>query len=392
MDIISRKTLNDLIEGQEGKTISIYMPVYLTTPDSRQNPIRLQNMVNHAEEQLDKMGMDPQSIQSYIDPLSDLVEDEGFWQDKDEGLALFLDKNALRIFNLPEKFDEFVDVGDTFYIKPLIPIYKGDGQFFLLSLDKDRPKIYQGSKFRLSRVEEIDLPKSLQTLFDAYYEFHDQMQFHSKTRSPSPNASQKTGNREGVFFGHGGDDFDEKSELRNYYHQFDKALMDYLGDADAPMVLAGIDSLHPVYKEANSYPHLLDEGIKKDVEQMPVEELHQTAWQIVKNEYQKDADKALGVYYALQEKDRDTTHDIETIVSASYYKRINTLFIASKEQIWGRFDSEDNQVAIETKKESGNQELLNMAAINTMLNGGNVIVLEKEKMPGNAQAAAILRY
>jgi hypothetical protein len=35
---------------------------------------------------------------------------------------------------------------------------------------------------------------------------------------------------------------------------------------------------------------------------------------------------------------------------------------------------------------------LNLAAVHTLLNGGNVLMLKKEEIPGNADAAAILRY
>jgi hypothetical protein len=392
MDIISKDSLLQLIESREGKTISIYMPAFLAEPGARQNPIRLKNLLNDAKGLLRGSGMETNAIQHFTKPLADLLDDEGFWRDKDEGLALFLDENKLQVYNLPKQFEEFVDFGDMFYIAPLIPIYEGDGQFFLLSLDKQRPKIYKGSKYRLEQVDEVELPDSLQTLFDEFYEFHEHVQFHSKTRSPSPDVSQATGDRQGVFFGHGGDDFDENAEIRNYYHQFDGALQNYLGDKDAPMVLAGVGFLHPIYKEANSYPNLVEDGITKDVGQMPIEELQQESWKIVQNQYQSNVKQALNVYYTMQDSGEKTTQNIEMIVSSAYFKRVNTLFIAENVHVWGKFDPDDNKVNLEKTQSPENQELLNLAAVHTLLNGGNVLMLKKEEIPGNADAAAILRY
>jgi hypothetical protein len=392
MDTISKDTLMNLIAEQQGMTTSIFMPAFTAEPEARQNPIRLKTLISKAEEKLKTGNMDPDEIETYLKPLSDLVDDEIFWQDKSKGLALFLDENKLISFDLPVEFEEFVEVGESFHITPLIPIYKGNGQFYLLSLNKERPNIYKGSKYSLYKIEELDLPKDLQTLFDEFYEFHQHMQFHSKTRSPSPDASQTTGAREGVFFGHGGEDIDEEAELRNFYHRFDEALMDYLDGEDAPLVLGGIDSLHPIYKEANTYPHLLEEGISKDVEHMPVDELHEMAWDIVKDQYQTDIQKALGVFHSLEENEDKTTKDIGMIISAAYFKRINTLFLADDAHIWGVFKPDENEIRIDEQQSAKNHDLLNFAAIHSLKNGGNVLSLEPNEVPGGGKAAAILRY
>lgn len=392
MDILSKDTLIDLIDGQQGIAISIYMPAFIAEPEARQNPIRLKTLIGEAKEKLKEGGMDSDSIKSYLEPLSALVDDEIFWQDKSEGLAIFLDENQLISYDVPVQFDEFVEVGDSFHITPLIPVYKGNGQFYLLSLDKERPNIYKGSKYSLYKVEEIDLPEDLQTLFDEFYEFHQHMQFHSKTRSPSPDASQTTGAREGVFFGHGGEDIDEEAELRNYYHRFDAALMDYLDGEDAPLILAGVDFLHPIYREANTYANLVEEGITKDVEHMPVEELQKKAWEIVKSQYETDLKQALNVFHSLSENDGDTTQDLGIIIPAAYFKRVNTLFVANNAHKWGIFDPDENEVRIDEKQTIENQDLLNFAAIHSLKNGGNVLLLDPDQVPGWGEVAAILRY
>lgn len=392
MDILSKDTLINLIEDQQGIGTSVYLPAFIAEPEARQNSIRLKNAIKKAEEMLTAGERDPKAVKTYLEPLSDLVDDEIFWQDKSEGLAIFLDENKLISFNLPVRFDEFVEVGKTFHISPMIPIYEGNGQFYLLSLNKERPKIYQGSKFSLYEIKELDLPEDLRTLFDEFYEFHQHMQFHSKTRTPSPDASQTIGAREGVFFGHGGDDIDEEAELRNYYHRFDQALVKYLDNEETPLVLAGIDSLHPIYRDANTYPHLVESSITKNVDHMPVDEIHEQAWDIVKDQYQTDVQQALNVFHSLSEKDDVTTQDIGTIVSAAFYKRINTLFLSKNDHVWGVFNTEDNEVRIDEQQSADNQDLLNFSAIYTIKNGGNVLLLDPAEVPGGGEAAAILRY
>jgi len=395
MERISKDVIIDLIESCKGKAISIYMPTFVSARESRQNPIRLKNLLNQAENQLQEAGMNVNEAKTCLAEARELVNDETFWQEQDEGLALFLDANELRIFNLPDRFEELVFVGDAFHVTPLIPVYQGNGPYYLLSLDQERPKIYQGSKFKLMRVEELDLPDSLQEMFDQYFEFHRHIQFHGKTRTPNPDLpaqSDAQGARKGIFFGQGGDDVDKKAEIRNFFHKFDAELVDYLDSEETPLVLAGVGYLHPLYKEANTYHKLLDEGITKDVDHMPVEELHEMTWEIVQDQYAKDVDQALNVYKSLRDKDSDTTEDVETIVAAAHFKRVHTLFIDEDAQIWGQFDKEENDVRIDDEQTPENQDLLGLAAAQTLRYKGNVLVLAKEKVPGETGAAAILRY
>lgn len=389
MDIISLDTIVNLIESQEGLGVSIYMPIHVTAREARQNPIRLKNLISKVEDQLSLAGMNESDIASYLSPLTALVDDEIFWQDQSEGCALFLDQNELRIYRLPEDFEPLAFVGESFHITPLIPIYEGNGQFLLLAIDQKRPKIYQGSKFSLLRVEELDLPVSLREMLDNFYEINRHIQFHNKTINPNPDLNQ---NRKGMYFGHGGGEMDEKAEIQNYFHKLDEALMTFLADHDAPMVLAGIEFLHPLYKEANSYPNLMQKGIEKNVEQISEEELHQLAWDIVKEKYEQDVHKAIDVYHRLKSANGDTSTEIEEIVAASHFKRVHTLFIAEGTSIWGSFNPQTQGVEIEEHATYDNEDLINFSAANTLMNGGNVFVLQQKNVPEKSKVTAIFRY
>ncbi len=389
MQTITKELLVDLVKATEGDTISIYMPTFVTGRETQQNPIRLKNLISQAEDQLSEQGMSQGERSSYLAPLSDLLSDAGFWQEQNEGLALFLDSSQLRIFRLPMRFEEAVEVGDTFHIKPLVPLFQGNGLFYLLSLDQERPKLFVGTKFKLMRVDEVDFPNSLQDMFDQYYEFHSHLQFHTKTSAQAPGEG---GDRQGMHFGQGGEDIDEKAEILNYFHRFDDALMEYLNGEDAPLVLAGAEYLHPLFKEAASYPHLLEIGITKDVSQMTPEKMHEQAWKIVKHQYDADKEQALGVFRSLRENEGEIAISIEEIISSAYFKRIHTLFVAEDENIYGSFDPQKMEVNIEEKPAHHNNDLLNMAVVHTIINGGNVLVMPKDEFPGSQPAAAILRY
>jgi hypothetical protein len=389
MDNINKETLIDLIENCEGKAISIYMPMFIPAREAQQNPIRLKTLIKKVEKQLIDSQMGTREINTYLTPLNELINDEFFWQDKSDGLAIFLDSNDLRVNRLPQQVESLALVGDAFHITQMVPIYNGAGQFFLLSLAQNQPRLYRGSKYRLNRIAEIDLPESLQNMFDEFFEFHDHLNYHTKSTSPNPDLS---GERDGMHFGQGGDNVDEKAEIRNFFHRFDEALLAYLGGQVTPLILSGVGFLHPLYKQANTYPYLLEEGITKNITHMPDEEIHQLAWGIVKNQFQKDVDQALGIYHKLENENGNTTDDVNTIVSGAHFKRIQSLFISNNAHVWGTFDPENNEVKIDDQSSPENQDLLSLAASHTIINNGNVLLVPQDKIPGKTPAAAILRF
>jgi hypothetical protein len=390
MDIISRKEIIDLIKHCEGLAITIYMPTYEAGRRKEQSPIRLKNLLNQATDQMSETGMGKGEINSYLNPIENLLDDEFFWQQQTEGLALFLDANELHLYHLPDRVEESLLIGNHYHITPLIPIYQGNGQYYLLQIDQERPKIMQGSKFHLDEVDEVNLPESLQEMFDSYFEFHSHLSFHTSTSSPNPDSATQ---RNGIFFSQsGGDDIEKEAEIRNFFHRFDDALMEYLGGHHTPLVLAGADYLHHSYRQANSYPNLLEKGITKKVDQMPVEDLHKLSWQIVQEKFEKDFEQALEAYHQKEVKNGETSTEIEKIVPAAYYQQIHTLFSAENVQLWGKFKPDENLVLIKKEPSTHNEDLINLAATHTLTNGGEVLVVPQEKIPNMAKLAAIFRY
>jgi hypothetical protein len=68
------------------------------------------------------------------------------------------------------------------------------------------------------------------------------------------------------------------------------------------------------------------------------------------------------------------------------------LFVAVGLQRWGTFEPETNTVHVHEEAEPGDEDLLDFAAVQTLLNSGTVYAVELEKVPDEAPLAAVLRY
>jgi hypothetical protein len=176
-----------------------------------------------------------------------------------------------------------------------------------------------------------------------------------------------------------------------YFHQIDTGLRAFLRDEHAPLVLAGVEYLLPIYRRANTYPYLLGEGVTGNPEGLRPEALQEQAWAIVQPYFQQAQEGAMAQYRDLLGTGR-ATNDITAIVTAAYDGRINTLFVPIGVQQWGIFNGESRTVEVHPEAVIGDEDLLDVAAVYTLLRRGTVYAVIPEQMPEHTPAAAILRY
>jgi hypothetical protein len=198
----------------------------------------------------------------------------------------------------------------------------------------------------------------------------------------------------GSFHGQGSPDRDEhQKDILQFFHLIDDAVKEKLKNQKAPLVLAGVEYLFPIYRETNEYPHLMEEGIHVNVDIVKPEELHDQALPIVEPLFHQEELKAMDRYHELAGADTGkASKDIKEIISGAYFQRVDSLFVPVGLQLWGEFDPDTMTVDLHPEPEPDDEDMLDFAAIHTLLNGGTVYTVEPEKVPDEAPAAAIFRY
>jgi len=383
MDLLTLEELKDLVGQETGACVSLYMPTHRAGIETRQAPIRFKNLLREAEEGLRTLGLRSPEAKKLLQPARRLHADAAFWWHQSDGLAVFAAANLFRHYRLPLDFAELVVVGERGHVKPLLPLFMGDGHFFTLALSQNQVRLLEGTRHS---VDEIDLEGVPGSLIEAlgYKDLERQLQFHTQTQSLG------RGGRAGVFHSH--DPADEaKSRVLQYFRQVNEGLGQVLRDEHAPLVLAGVEYLLPLYKAANTYPHLLDQGITGNPEILTPAELHGRAWEIVQP-YFLEAKQAARAWYQELAGTGRTSIDVREVVPAAYHGRVEMLFVSVGVQQWGRFVPETDTVHLSAEPMPGDEDLLDLAAIQTLFNGGTVYAVESEKMPDDALLAAIFRF
>jgi hypothetical protein len=386
MSLLSNSEIRELIQHQDGKQVSLFMPTHRKGKEIQQDPIMLKNLLGQAEETLVLQDMRRAEAGELLKPAHELVLRHEFWRHQSDGLALYISPEIIRAFRLPLSFEELVVVGERFHIKPLLPMISGDGRFYILALSQNEIRLLQGTRYSVAQVDVSEIPESLAEVLQ-WDDPEKRLQWHTRTQA-------SLGGRAAVFHGHGVASADDpKDSILRYFHKVDKGLSRVLSDGTAPLVTAGVEYLHPLYREANSYPHLLKEGIGGNPEEMSVEELHQQAWELVSPLFQREKQEQAGQYQQLAGSDSDlASNQLEAVVPAAHHGRVATLFVGKGVHRWGTFDPETREVRVHDDVQAGDADLLDLAAVHTVLNRGAVYVLEPGELPEASPVAAILRY
>jgi hypothetical protein len=387
MNVLSKDDLTTLLERRPGWHISMFMPMMQRRAATQQNAIRCKNLLRQAEEQLLANGVRPQEAQELVQPVKQLLADHVFWQRQNQGLALFLAPQIFRAYRVPLSLDELVVVTHRFHIKPLLPLLSGDGHFLVLALSQKEVRLLQGTRYSISEVELQGVPQGIAEALR--YDDVEKKGHHypGSQGRPAGGVMPLAGHGVGI------DDatHEPQDAILRYFQQVDAGLHMFLRNEHAPLVLAGVEYLLPIYHRANTYPYVLEGWVTGNPEGLRPEELQERAWAIVHPHFQQAQDAAANQYRQLVGTGR-ASGDIGAVVMAAYDGRVDTLFIAVDRQQWGSFDGESRTVQAHREAMAGDDDLLDVAAMYTLLKRGTIYAVGLDQMPECTPAAAILRY
>lgn len=378
MNVFTRNELKTLMEKTEGPCVSIFMPTLRGGAQSQQNPIRFKNMLREAEERLVTAGLRPPEARELLEPAQKLLQDGPFWR-QSNGIALFLSPKTYRYYRLPFDFEELLVVADRFNVKPLLRLPASAERFYILALSQNRVRLLEGANRKISEID-LDIEDIPRSLADAMK--YDDVEKQRSAHSGSPGKL--------IFHGNAIAD-DAKVNIMRYFQQIDRGLKDLLRDKHEPLLLAGVGYLLSIYKEVNSYPNLLNEGIEGSPDRMDAEELYERAVAVLEPYSLKAREEAVDQYKQAAGTGL-TSNDVSEIVPAAYYGRVDVLFVNTELQLFGTYDPDTNEVKLSTGAVHGNGDLLDLAAVHTILNGGIVYAVKPENMPENVLLAAVYRY
>lgn len=380
MDLLTRKDIDELArEEGEGRCVTIFVPTHRRGQEISGDPLVLKNLLGLAEQALTDDGLRRPEIEELLRPARELQADAMAWNHMSDGLAIFLGPKTTTMYRVPLAVPALVTVGARFVVSPLLRLLGGREHHLVLALSQERIRLLEGSRTVVEQIELDDVPTALRDVIEP-------LDPRSDTIARSLGSAR--GGGAAVFFGHGTIDGDVKNKDRTaFLRQVSDGLDQVLRDRDLPMVLAGLPETIAAYREVSSYPHVLDQTIEHNPDDLSDAELHEHSWAIIAGLRDEAREESLGRMRSRLGTGTAST-DPAAIDAAAAEGRVAELLVADVQRSWDR--TEPTLVRLGAEEDHGLVELVDRAARATMATSGEVTVVDGSSLP--QEIAALLRY
>ena len=366
-DVPTRTQVERLLAAREPASVSIYLP---TNPASRGKAerIELKNLAGEASRQLQEAGVGRNDAAAIDEELADLVDDDGFWRYQARSLALFLTPASSTSFRLANNLSPLVEVSDRFHLKPLLRAITFPHTAFVLALSQNGVRLLEiAPELETVEIPVPDLPKDVASAAGK-----------SSIRDRTP--SRRIQGSEG-----------QKTRMRQYARQIDQALRPLLSGLDLPLILAAAEPIDAIYRSVNSYPHLLSTSLQGNPDASSEAQLVESARGLLDELYAAEL-RTIHETYALRASQRRASADIADVARAATYGLVDTVLVDIDEVVPGHVDEETGAITIDKTDDAVNYGVVDEIARRVWLNGGQVLAVRRDDIPGDGSVAAILRY
>jgi hypothetical protein len=386
IELLNLQDVRNLL-GQGGPCISIYMPLNAAdNARARQNELHWKECLRSLEHSATSLGsLERDLLQSLRN--WDTTVPEAFDNGSKRGsVAAFRSPSVFHVVLLDGEVREHAVWGPEFYIRPLLAEITRDRTFYLLALSQKNTRLLLCTHHS---SEEIPFPSDIQTSFDAWMN-------QAKPDHPAPFSEAPAGNQAAAISGPyavmpKGADQDAKDQyLSHYFKQIDRGVNDVLKGKTDPLVLCAVEYEIPLYRAVSSYPHLACTEVRGAPNSLKSGEMHARAIQVMETCFQKKIDDVLVEWN--HRAGGGASSRLKEVIIAAHEGRVLTLLVSDSLEQPGVFDEATFTATGHKTGGPGDEDLLNHAAVQTILHAGSVLIAPRNKMPHGSPVAAIFRY
>lgn len=389
MDAVRIEDFRRLSSPQTGWCVSLYLPTHVGGVVGEEDAPRLGRLLDRAQEQLVDHGMRTPEARGMLAAARNLPTTVGFWKRRQRSLAMFVGDNGFRAFRLPLDLREELTVGHKFRVKPLVSLLSGEDAFYVLALSQKHVRLVAATRYS---AEEIAVPGLDQSLRDALGEETADRgeQVHSGANLTAGMGTSRK--QAGVFHGHGGHRETAKDDVTRFFRTVDEKLHNTLRDQHAPLVLAAVDYLLPLFRDVCTYPHLLADGVAGNCDLASAAELRDRAWPVVEPTLRQSRATMEMRYREAGGARRFAVSELSGVLAAAAVGRIAALFVDPRHEVRGAFDEASGELTLYDEPK-GDDDLVEQAIAQTLLKRGIVYPLDDENQGAvDAPLCALLRY
>jgi hypothetical protein len=366
-DIPTRFEVQRLLATREPHCVSAYLPTSPITQDAQADRIELKNLVAEASGQMEATTEDRRAVSGVRESLYALVDDDDFWREQARSLAVFASPGGVRTFRLPNRLHSIVEVGDRFYVKPLLRAITFPQAAFVLALAAGSVRLVEVT--REGPPFAVDVPGLPSDAASAA----------GKASIADRSPVRRIQGSEG-----------RKVRLRQFGRKVDRALRGVLTGLELPLILAATEPMESIYRSVSTYPHLVEPVIGGSAENASEQDLAAAARGVLDEVYASELSAIRDRFERRFEQDRAST-DVAAVARAATQGAVDTVLVDIDVKVPGRLDEETGAVEL-AGDDTASYGVVDEIARRVLLSGGRVLAVRATDVPGGGPVAAIFRY
>lgn len=341
----------------EGDCLTFFLRAHQGGAGTQPTATRLRILLDEAERELERRGVNQESRHTLLDPIWALTSDPDMFSGHKDGLAIFRGARTFELFRMPVPGEERFAYAQRFLITPLLEELEKAPAFFVLELTKKGVRFIRGDE---GNFEQIPLPDDCPPAFE----------LADLTGEHSPEPSQRI--------------HPVQEQYMKYLRLVDRSLRHVLRTAGFPLVLAGVQKDVTLFRSVCSYSAVVDESVVLSPERFLESEVVAKAHEVLNRWLGPEQRKAIEEFDSGR---RPVSAELNSIVKAAAEGRVQSMLMMPGASSMGDFSQIDAKFSGE-----GMTDLVNAAAVETIRHSGQVIILPSDKMPAKVTVAAILRF
>lgn len=383
MDTLRREDLVDLLRQGGTPCVSLFMPTERTGREIRQNQVRLKNLLVEAEEQLLPILKNRRVVRQFLQPAHEQLEEPSFWDQRGDGLAVFLRPEILRCFRVDRILAESVHVGQHPVVRPLLREIEGHSPFYLLALSQKLVRLFWMEPHAWQELHPRDMPTNMKDALNIVA-----VDRGSQIHTGGVFAKRKEG---AVYHSQRGKGESQKDDLGNFCRMIDEVVVREIERRPAPLMLACVEPLAAIYRQTSHCAHLLEDALLGNPDEQSPTHLHQTSWKL-RGEMLEAEKRNASEQLKQRPAERSETSDTRQIVLAAHDGQVEKLFLDPDRPAWGLYLPSERIVDVHDVRASGDRDLMETVVDETLLHDGEIYCLASEELPSPNPMVAVLRY
>jgi len=351
----------------EGPCVSIFLPPHRAGSGTRPSVMELLALLPKAEAKLTECGMHQDDIETLLKPVRKLADAPEMNEGHRDGLCIYRSPRELDLFSVRTPVEAGCHVEEHFVVSPVLAHLDYRQSFLLLALAGKHIRLM---RYDCGEVERLAIPDGVpESAADFARETGGED--HGKNHHYGVQFGNDQGRTQGGHF------------RRDFMRALDRGLQPLFRRYGLPLVLAGVEEETAAFAALSDYPELLPEPVQMSPDGGATDlELGHAAARIIKR-WSNAAEKQALAEFRHAGPGRRAMEPAE-IVKAARAGHVQHLFLTPGAAAHGR-GTAGGYVYWQA-------DLLNEAAVHTLLHRGMVWLVEPDRAPEHAPAAAVLRY